>query len=78
MPAASLPDIALASGSSVIYVDKADVAMDDQKELMLMGAAAEVLLNTCSSNSSGNYNRGGLGLLFIEDCAQSAPGTLLE
>jgi NAD-dependent deacetylase len=43
MPAAGLPDLALASGASVIHVNKADVAMGDQKELMLIGAAAEVL-----------------------------------
>lgn len=43
MPAAGLPDLALASGSSVIHVNKADVAMGEQKELMLIGAAADVL-----------------------------------
>ncbi|WP_223460873.1 SIR2 family NAD-dependent protein deacylase [Pseudomonas sp. GL-RE-19] len=43
MPAAGLPDLALASGASVIHVNKVDVAMGDQKELMLIGAAAEVL-----------------------------------
>ena len=43
MPAAGLPDLALSSGASVIHVNKADVAMGDQKELMLIGAAAEVL-----------------------------------
>ena len=43
MPAAGLPDLALASGASVIHVNKADVAMGEQKEFMLMGAAAEVL-----------------------------------
>lgn len=43
MPAAGLPDLALASGASVIHVNKADVAMGDQKELMLIGSAAEVL-----------------------------------
>lgn len=43
MPAASLPDLALASGASVIHVNKADVAMGEQKEFMLMGAAADVL-----------------------------------
>jgi NAD-dependent deacetylase len=43
MPAAGLPDFALASGASVIHVNKADVAMGEEKELMLIGAAAEVL-----------------------------------
>jgi NAD-dependent deacetylase len=43
MPAAGLPDLALASGASVIHVNKADVAMGEQKEFMLMGTAAEVL-----------------------------------
>jgi len=43
MPAAGLPDLALASGASVIHVNKADVAMGDQKELMLIGSAAKVL-----------------------------------
>jgi NAD-dependent deacetylase len=43
MPAAGLPDLALASGASVIHVNKVDVAMGDQKELMLIGSAAEVL-----------------------------------
>ncbi|MEO4015307.1 SIR2 family NAD-dependent protein deacylase [Pseudomonas rossensis] len=43
MPAAGLPDLALDSGASVIHVNKADVAMGEQKELMLIGAAAEVL-----------------------------------
>lgn len=43
MPAAGLPDLALESGASVIHVNKVDVAMGDQKELMLIGSAAEVL-----------------------------------
>lgn len=43
MPAAGLPDLALASGASVIHVNKADVAMGDEREFMLMGAAADVL-----------------------------------
>jgi NAD-dependent deacetylase len=43
MPAAGLPDLALASGASVIHVNKADVAMGAHKEFMLMGAAADVL-----------------------------------
>jgi NAD-dependent deacetylase len=43
MPAASLPDIALASGASVIHVNKVDVAMGEDRELMLLGAAAEIL-----------------------------------
>ena len=43
MPAAGLPDLALASGASVIHVNKADVAMGVEKEFMLLGSAAEVL-----------------------------------
>lgn len=43
MPAAGLPDLALASGASVIHVNKADVSMGGQKEFMLVGAASEVL-----------------------------------
>jgi NAD-dependent deacetylase len=43
MPAAGLPNLALASGASVIHVNKADVAMGKQKEFMLMGVAAKVL-----------------------------------
>ena len=43
MPAAGLPDLAFASGASVIHVNKADVAMGKQKEFMLMGVAAKVL-----------------------------------
>ncbi|MDO9330879.1 MAG: NAD-dependent protein deacylase [Pseudomonas sp.] len=43
MPAAGLPDLALASGASVIHVNKVDVAMGEPREFMLMGAAAEVL-----------------------------------
>lgn len=43
MPAAGLPDLALASGASVIHVNKVDVAMGEPREFMLMGAATEVL-----------------------------------
>jgi len=43
MPAAGIPDLALASGASVIHVNKADVGMGEQKEFMLIGAAAEIL-----------------------------------
>lgn len=43
MPAAGLPDLALTSGASVIHVNKADVAMGEPKEFMLMGAAAKIL-----------------------------------
>lgn len=43
MPAAGLPDLALSSGASVIHVNKAHVAMGEQKEFMLIGAAAEIL-----------------------------------
>ena len=42
-PAAGLPNLALESGASVIHVNKADVAMGEEKELMLVGSAAEVL-----------------------------------
>ncbi len=43
MPAAGLPDLALASGASVIHVNKADVSKGEQRELMLVGAAVEIL-----------------------------------
>jgi NAD-dependent deacetylase len=43
MPAAGLPDLALASGASVIHVNKVDVTMCEPREFMLIGAAAEVL-----------------------------------
>ncbi|MND42836.1 NAD-dependent protein deacylase [compost metagenome] len=43
MPAAGLPDLALSSGASVIHVNKADVAMGEEKEFMLIGAATEIL-----------------------------------
>ena len=43
MPAAGLPDLALASGASVIHVNKVDVAMGESREFMLMGGAAEVM-----------------------------------
>lgn len=43
MPAAGLPDLALASGASVIHVNKADVSKGEQKEFMLVGAAVEIL-----------------------------------
>jgi NAD-dependent deacetylase len=43
MPAAGIPDLALAAGASVIHINKIDVAMGEHKEFMLMGAASEVL-----------------------------------
>lgn len=43
MPAASLPDLALASGAVVIHINPIDVSMDKPKELMLIGNAGQVL-----------------------------------
>lgn len=43
MPAANIPDLALASGASVIHVNKTDVSMAEQNEYMLVGPAAEIL-----------------------------------
>ncbi|WHT76069.1 hypothetical protein QMY54_00804 [Pseudomonas rhodesiae] len=43
MPAAGLPDLALASGASVIHVNTIDVAMGEDREFMLMGTAAKIL-----------------------------------
>ncbi|MDR6605933.1 NAD-dependent deacylase [Pseudomonas synxantha] len=42
-PAADIPEIALASGATVIHVNIADVCLRAPNELMLMGAAAQVL-----------------------------------
>jgi NAD-dependent deacetylase len=43
MPAASLPDLALASGAVVIHINPIDVGMDKSKEVMLIGDAGQVL-----------------------------------
>lgn len=43
MPAAGLPDLALAAGAMVIHINPIDVSMDGSKELMLVGAAGQVL-----------------------------------
>ncbi|WP_447763548.1 SIR2 family NAD-dependent protein deacylase [Pseudomonas reinekei] len=43
MPAADIPEIALAAGATVIHVNLMDVALGGTNELMLMGNAAEVL-----------------------------------
>ncbi|PHX32497.1 NAD-dependent deacetylase [Pseudomonas syringae pv. syringae] len=42
-PAADIPEIALASGATVIHVNIADVCLGAPNELMLMGSAAHVL-----------------------------------
>lgn len=43
MPAASLPELALATGAVVIHINPIDVSMDKPKELMLIGNAGRVL-----------------------------------
>lgn len=43
MPAASLPDLALAAGAFVIHINLMDVCMDQPKEMMLIGSAGQVL-----------------------------------
>lgn len=42
-PAADIPEIALSSGATVIHVNIADVCLRSPNELMLIGAAAQVL-----------------------------------
>lgn len=42
-PAADIPEIALASGATVIHVNIADVCLGAPNELMLIGSAAQVL-----------------------------------
>ncbi|MCF5714914.1 NAD-dependent deacylase [Pseudomonas tremae] len=42
-PAADIPEIALASGATVIHVNIADVCLGAPNELMLMGSAAQIL-----------------------------------
>jgi NAD-dependent deacetylase len=42
-PAADIPEIALASGATVIHVNIADVCLRSPNELMLLGSAAQVL-----------------------------------
>jgi len=60
MPAAGLPDLALASGASVIHVNKVDVAMGEPREFMLMGGGAEVLSMLFERIETGKSR--GLGL----------------
>lgn len=43
MPAASLPDLALAAGAVVIHINPIDVGMDGPNEMMLIGEAGQVL-----------------------------------
>jgi NAD-dependent deacetylase len=43
MPAADIPEIALAAGATVIHVNLVDVALGESNELMLVGSAAHVL-----------------------------------
>lgn len=43
MPAASLPDLALAAGAVLIHINPIDVSMGEPKELMLIGEAGRVL-----------------------------------
>ncbi|WP_439253903.1 SIR2 family NAD-dependent protein deacylase [Pseudomonas monteilii] len=43
MPAASLPDLALAAGAVVIHINPIDVGMDGPNEMMLIGEAGHVL-----------------------------------
>lgn len=43
MPAARLPDLALAAGATVIHVNRVDVRLDQPKELMLIGLAGQVV-----------------------------------
>ncbi|KPW51929.1 NAD-dependent protein deacylase [Pseudomonas syringae pv. berberidis] len=42
-PAADLPDIALASGATVIHVNTVDVGMGGANEIMLIGRATQIL-----------------------------------
>ena len=42
-PAADIPEAALAKGAIVIHVNKVDVSLGGQSEIMLMGSAASVL-----------------------------------
>jgi NAD-dependent deacetylase len=43
MPAAKLPDLALAVGAVVIHLNTIDVAMGEPNELMLIGQAGQVM-----------------------------------
>lgn len=43
MPAAGIPDMALAAGATVIHVNLDDVGMDGAEEIMLVGPAGVVL-----------------------------------
>lgn len=42
-PVADIPEIALASGATVIHVNIVDVCLGSPNELMLMGSASQVL-----------------------------------
>jgi NAD-dependent deacetylase len=43
MPAADIPEIALAAGATVIHVNLVDVSLGEPNEMMLVGSAAHVL-----------------------------------
>jgi NAD-dependent deacetylase len=43
MPAADIPEIALAAGATVIHVNLVDVSLGEPKEIMVVGSAAHVL-----------------------------------
>ncbi|MBZ9783159.1 NAD-dependent deacylase [Pseudomonas sp. REP124] len=52
MPAADIPEIALAFGATVIHVNLMDVSLGGTNELMLIGKAAEVLSTLLSTIST--------------------------
>ncbi|WP_110946612.1 SIR2 family NAD-dependent protein deacylase [Pseudomonas bohemica] len=43
MPAARLPDLALAAGATIIHVNRVDVRLHQPKELMLIGLAGQLV-----------------------------------
>ena len=45
MPAAGIPDMALAAGTTVIHVNLEDVGMDGADEIMLVGPAGAASLS---------------------------------
>ncbi|GLK90785.1 hypothetical protein GCM10017655_38490 [Pseudomonas turukhanskensis] len=49
MPAANIPEIALAAGATVIHVNLIDVSLGGTKELMLIGKATVVLSELLNS-----------------------------
>ncbi|GAB6389949.1 hypothetical protein STUTZSP0542_34880 [Stutzerimonas marianensis] len=55
-PAGDIPEMALAAGAIVIYVNLVDVSLVDANELMLIGRASEVLQRF--SNSGGDRTAG--------------------